>query len=66
MGFADATPSEGIQKHYLPRAAVGVIFPILNGSNALNIPVKQYKDASLDKRLARRMSSLNGLTNKKL
>jgi hypothetical protein len=45
-GFADATPSEAIQKHHLPRATVGIIFPILNNPNPLKIPVKQYKDVN--------------------
>jgi hypothetical protein len=43
-GYADAKPSESIQKHELPGIAVAVVFPYLHGDQVLYPPVKQFKD----------------------
>ncbi|MCG8093088.1 MAG: hypothetical protein JAZ17_05570 [Candidatus Thiodiazotropha endolucinida] len=43
-GFADAKPSESIQKHDLPGLAVTALFPIKIGEELLVIPTKQFKD----------------------
>ncbi|UCV03309.1 hypothetical protein [Dechloromonas denitrificans] len=43
-GYADAKPSESIQKDDLPGLAVAVIFPWKRGSPMLDLPIKQYKD----------------------
>jgi len=42
-GYADAKPSESIQKHELPALAVAVAFPYKPGEEVLNLPIKQYK-----------------------
>lgn len=43
-GYADAKPSESIQKHELPGLAVAIAFPFKPGERILNPPVKQYKE----------------------
>lgn len=43
-GYADAKPSESIQKHELPGLAVAVAFPYKLGEEVLKLPIKQYKD----------------------
>lgn len=43
-GYADAKPSESIQKHDLPGLAVAVAFPHKPGEEVLQPPIKQYKD----------------------
>ena len=43
-GYADAKPSESIQKHELPGLAVAVTFPYMPDVTILALPVKQYKD----------------------
>jgi hypothetical protein len=43
-GYADAKPSESIQKHELPGIAVAVVFPYSRGAQVLFPPVKQFKD----------------------
>jgi hypothetical protein len=43
-GYADAKPSESIQKHDLPGLAVAVAFPHKPGEQVLQFPIKQYKD----------------------
>ncbi len=49
-GYADATPSESIQRHALPGMAVAIIFPYKPGEDFLDIPVKQYKECKLKKK----------------
>jgi hypothetical protein len=44
LGFADAKPSEAIQKHSLPGLAVAVVFILNQVEAVLPVPVKQYKD----------------------
>jgi len=44
--FADAKPSESIQKHELPGLAVACILAIKEGKEMLDVPIKQYKDYS--------------------
>lgn len=43
-GYADAKPSESIQKHDLPGLAVAVVFPHKPGEEVLQSPIKQHKD----------------------
>lgn len=43
-GYADAKPSESIQKHELPGLAVAVVFPHKPGEEVLELPIKQYKE----------------------
>lgn len=43
-GYADAKPSESIQKHEIPGLAVAVVFPWKPGLEMLEVPVGQYKD----------------------
>ena len=43
-GYADAKPSESIQKHELPGLAVAVAFPYKPGEEVIQFPIKQYKD----------------------
>jgi hypothetical protein len=43
-GYADAKPSESIQKDDLPGLAVCLIFPYMANVDVLELPVKQYKD----------------------
>ncbi|MFN0194587.1 MAG: hypothetical protein ACKVP5_21860 [Aestuariivirga sp.] len=44
VGYADAKPSEAIQKHELPGLAVAAVFPHHPNGGVLELPVKQYKD----------------------
>ena len=46
QGYADAQPSEAIQKHELPGLAVAIAFPFKPGQGLLEPPVKQYKEYS--------------------
>ncbi|HJP18426.1 MAG TPA: hypothetical protein QF468_07240 [Nitrospinota bacterium] len=43
-GYADAKPSESIQKHELPGLSVAVVFPHMPSVDIIDLPVKQYKD----------------------
>lgn len=42
--FADAKPSEAIQKHELPGLSVACLLPIMEGKEFLDVPIKQYKE----------------------
>lgn len=57
-GYADAKPSESIQKHELPGLAVAVVFPHKPGEEVLKLPIKQYKvyDSKQKAKRARQLS----------
>lgn len=44
QGYADAKPSEAIQRHQLPGLAVAVVFPSKPSRGFIDIPIKQFKD----------------------
>ena len=52
-GYADAKPSESIQRHDLPGLAVAVAFPHRPGEEMLQLTVKQYKDYNPRQKAAR-------------
>lgn len=64
-GYADAKPSESIQKHELPGLAVAVIFPYKPSVEVLQLPVKQYKDYKPRTKGARAVQLAKWLTAEK-
>jgi len=57
-GYADAKPSESIQKHEIPGLAVALAVPYQAGEDVLGVPVKQFKNYKRKKKAdrARRLS----------
>ena len=64
-GYADAKPSESIQKHELPGLAVAVIFPFKPGEEVLELPIKQYKDYKPKQKAKRARQLAEWLTKQK-
>lgn len=64
-GYADAKPSESIQKHELPGLAVAVVFPHKPEEPVVEPPIKQYKDYEPRKKGARARTLSQWLTNQK-
>jgi hypothetical protein len=64
-GYADAKPSEAIQKHELPGLAVAVAFPYKSGDEILDLPVKQYKDYKSNQKADRARKLAEWLTTQK-
>lgn len=64
-GYADAKPSESIQKHELPGLAVAVAFPHKPGEEVLELPIKQYKDYNSRQKADRARQLSEWLTSQK-
>lgn len=64
-GYADAKPSESIQKHELPGLAVAVVFPYKLGEEVLKLPIKQYKDYDRRQKAGRARQLAEWLTTQK-
>lgn len=66
-GYADAKPSESIQRHELPglAVAVAVAFPYKPNEEVLELPVKQYKEYTHKQKADRAHRFATWLTNQK-